>query len=209
MPRIYPFVLTLVYRSGSMFEVFQKYLLNQATLTDEELEMIRVRSVPKKLRRHQYLLQEGDINRHNSFIVRGCLRLYRLGEDGTEHILRFGIENWWMSDRESYTTGQPSKGFIDALEDSELLTWTKESWEELMAAIPELAALIERILERSFNASQNRIHAVISLSAEERYQQFLKSFPDIFNRVPLHMIASYLGVNRKTLSRIRHQFNHK
>ncbi len=192
-----------------MFEAFKKYILEKTSLTDEELALIEAASVPKKLRKKQYLLQEGDVSRHNSFIVKGCLRLYRLGTDGNEHILRFAIENWWISDRESYSTGLPTKYYIDALEDSELLTWTKQNWEALEKKIPAFAEFRERLLARSFIANQNRINNHISLTAEEKYQHFMQDYPDFYNRVPLHMIASFLGVSRETLSRIRSQYAHK
>jgi CRP-like cAMP-binding protein len=192
-----------------MFEAFRKYISDKANLTDEELEMIKAVSVHKKLRKRQYLLQEGDVSRYTTFIAKGCLRQYRMGDDGTEHIMRFAVENWWISDRESYTTGQPSKSYIDCLEDSEIILWTKDNYDELQKQIPGLHTFMERLLERSFSAKENRIHAAISFTAEEKYHNFLKSFPDIFNRVPLHMIASYLGISRETLSRIRSQYAHK
>jgi CRP-like cAMP-binding protein len=110
--------------------------------------MIEAVSVTKKLRKPQYLLQEGDVCRHNAFIAKGCLRSYRVGNDGTEHILRFAIENWWTSDRESFTTGLPSKNNIDALEDSDVVLWTKENFEILKEKIPRLRAFYENLLAK-------------------------------------------------------------
>ena len=119
-----------------MFETFRKYISEKANLTNEELEMIKALSVQKKLRKRQYLLQEGDVSRYNAFVVKGCLRQYRVGGGGAEHIMRFAVENWWISDRESLITGRPSKSYIDALEDSELLLWSKDDFEELEKQIP-------------------------------------------------------------------------
>ncbi|MBE9466642.1 Crp/Fnr family transcriptional regulator [Dyadobacter subterraneus] len=198
-----------------MFEVFKKYILEKVNLTEEELALIRSYSVIKKLRRRQYLLQEGEVNRYKAFITKGCLRQYRIGDNGEEHIMRFGIETWWMSDMESYTSISPSKSFIDALEESEVLMWAKEDWDELLIKIPKIGEFQESLLNRSFNAKENRIHVTISYTAEQKYSDFITSFPEIYNRVPLHMIASYLGISRETLSRIRHhfalkpEFNHK
>jgi CRP-like cAMP-binding protein len=186
-----------------MFETFRKYISDKARLTDDELEMIKAVSVSKKLRKRQYLLQEGDVCRYYCFVAKGCLRQYRAGDDGAEHIMRFAIENWWISDRESIITGEPSKSYIDALEDSDVILWTKDNFNTLLKNIPELHEFLDRLLAKSFNAKENRIHVTISYTAEEKYQNFLNSFPDIFNRVPLHMIASYLGISRETLSRIR------
>src|ERR1700709_975878 len=159
-----------------MFETFRKYITEKTNLTADELEMIKAASIPKKLKKKQYLLQEGEVSRYNTFIVKGCLRQYRTGNDGTEHIMRFAVENWWISDRESLTTGLPSKSYIDCLEDSELLLWTRDTFNELKIKIPELRAFEERILARSFNAVQNRIHIAISYTPEEKYLNFVESF---------------------------------
>ena len=192
-----------------MFETFEKYLKENADLTAIEIDAVRAVSIEKKIRKRQYLLQEGDVCHYNCFIVSGCLRLYRVGEDGAEHILRFGVENWWISDQESYNTGNPSKSNIDALENCEVILIDKVSFVHLMMTIPRFRSFIDRLKARSFDASQNRIMINISSTAEKKYQNFMTSFSDIFYRVPLHMIASYLGVSRETLSRIRAQFTHK
>ena len=192
-----------------MFETFEKYLKENADLTAVEIDAVRAVSIEKKIRKRQYLLQEGDVCHYNCFIVRGCLRLYRIGEDGAEHILRFGVENWWISDQESYNTGNPSVSNIDALENCEVILIDKAAFVHLMMNIPRFRSFIDRLKAKSFDASQNRIMINISSTAEKKYQHFMTSFSDIFYRVPLHMIASYLGVSRETLSRIRTQFTHK
>lgn len=189
-----------------MFEFFAKYLREKADLTDEELDLVQAVTVNKRLRKRQYLLQEGDICHYNCFIVKGCLRNYRVSEDGNEHILRFGVENWWVSDPESYNNGTKTKNNIDALEDSELLLIEKADFDKLVEKIPNFRSFRDKLKERSFDASQNRIMSHISDTAEQKYEGFIKNYPDIFNRVPLHMIASYLGVSRETLSRIRTKY---
>lgn len=183
--------------------------MEKADLTTEEVNAVRAVSIEKKIRKKQYLLQEGDVCHYNCFIVKGCLRLYRIGQGGTEHILRFGVEGWWISDQESYNTGNPSKNNIDALENCEVILIDKQQFVPLKAGIPKFSSFIEKLKERSYDASQNRILSNISDTAEERYLNFTTSYPNIVNRVPLHMIASYLGVSRETLSRIRNQNAHK
>jgi len=187
-----------------MFERFAAYLKEKAGLTDEELKLVAEAAIiPKRLRKRQYLLQEGDICQYNCFIAKGCLRMYRVSADGNEHILRFGIENWWMADYESYNSGRATKNNIDALEDSELLLIKKEDFEALFKSMPKLQTFRERLEARSFDASQNRIFSNISETAEEKYDNFIKTYPDFYSRIPLQMIASYLGVTRETLSRVR------
>jgi len=188
-----------------MFEVFQKYLSDKIAVSKEELDLIQSLGFIKKLRKKQYLLQEGDVWKYHCFVCKGCLRTYRTDEKGQEHIMTFSIENWWAGDRESLLSGKPSVSNIEVLENTEVLLFTKENFEIIQQRIPAFKAMIEDILARSFNASQNRIHAAISYTAEEKYTSFINKYPQIFNRVPLHMIASYLGVSAETLSRIRKQ----
>ena len=192
-----------------MFESFADYLREKAGVTDEELKLLQNVAIEKRLRKRQYLLQEGDVSHYNSFIVKGCLRLYRVGKDGTEYILKFGIENWWMSDYESFNSGFPSKSNIDALEDCELILIKKEDFDHLFNTIPNLKNLRAKLDNRSFDASQNRILSNISDTAEEKYSNFMQSYPDIYNRVPLHMIASFLGLSRETLTRIRQKYTNR
>jgi CRP-like cAMP-binding protein len=192
-----------------MFEVFATYLRDKAGLNEQEIERIKTVTINKKLRKKQYFLQEGDVCHFNCFVAKGCLRLYRVGEDGTEHILRFAVENWWLTDAESYNNATPSKNNIDALEDSELLLIEKKDFNGLIDIFPKFRDFRDQLKAKSYEASQNRIMSNISDNAEERYWNFIRSYPDIFNRVPLHMIASYLGVSRETLSRIRNHYANK
>jgi len=186
-----------------MFEVFATYLKKNASLTDDEIEQVRAHITERRLRKRQYFVQEGEFSNYNCFVAKGCLRTYHVDNEGNEHILRFAIENWWTADYESYNSGTPSKNNIDALEDSEIVVIAKTDLDALLVAIPRLRDFHERLTTRSYTASQNRILSIISGTAEDRYETFIKSYPDVFNRVPLRMIASYLGLTRETLSRIR------
>jgi len=188
-----------------MFEVFQKYLSDKIAITQEELDLVQSLSFLKKLRKRQYLLQEGDVWKYHAFVCKGCLRTYRTDEKGQDHIMQFSIENWWAGDLESLRSGLPAKSAIEALEDAEVLLFTKENFDIIQQRIPAFKTMAEDILARSFIVHQNRIHTAISYTAEEKYTNFINSYPQIFNRVPLHMIASYLGVTAETLSRIRKQ----
>lgn len=189
-----------------MFESLATYLVGKGNLTSEELKLVEKVIIPKKLRKRQYLLQEGDISYYNCFIAKGCLRLYRIGKDGSEHILRFAIENWWISDYESYHAGLPSKYNIDALEDCELLMIEKDKFDNLTKTIPNFQKLREILDTRNFEVNQKRILSNISETAEEKYDNFMRLYPQIYNRVPLYMVASFLGVSRETLSRVRQQY---
>jgi CRP-like cAMP-binding protein len=189
-----------------MFEVFANYLRSQIEISDEDLELIRAGSVQRRLRKWQPLLQDGETWLINCFIANGCLRVYRIGDDGREHTFRFGVDLWWVTDVESYNREKPSVFNIEALEPSTVIIWTKPKWTELTTAIPALKAFQESMLSNSYEASQRRIYSLISSSAEEKYNEFQKTYPGIFNRVPLHMVASYLGLSRETVSRLRKNF---
>nr|WP_255695616.1 Crp/Fnr family transcriptional regulator [Pedobacter sp. MC2016-14] len=177
--------------------------MERADFSSEDLVRIDSFVSIKKLRKKQYLLQEGDVWKYNAFITHGCLRTYSVDEKGHEHNLSFSIENWWVGDRESLQTGQPSLYNIDAIEDSEIALISKINFDLLCQELPAFNAMVNSILQKSFIASQKRIHSFISLSAEEKYLKFLAQYPQLVNRVPQGMIASYLGITPETLSRVR------
>lgn len=187
-----------------MFEIFKEYLLSQVVLTDPEMDMIRSAGIPKKIRRKQFLLQEGEVAKHQAFVCKGFLRMYGIKDDGSEYILGFAPENYWITDRRSFDSGEPATANIDAVEDSEILLWPKAEFDQLSIDIPAFKAWREKLIKKHVDSLQYRIHSNISESAEEKYINFIKKHPDIYNRVPLHMIASYLGLSSKTLVRVRH-----
>ncbi|UEG53753.1 Crp/Fnr family transcriptional regulator [Mucilaginibacter daejeonensis] len=186
-----------------MHEVLERYLTDKITLTTADVELIGSVCIVKKLRKKQYLLQEGDVWKYNAFVAKGCMRTYSVNEKGLEHVINFGIENWWIGDRVSLLSGEPSRFNIDAVEDSEVVLITKDNFEMLCKAIPVFNDLVNAIMNKSFAASQNRIHAAISFSAEDKYLDFVKRYPGLANRIPQAMIASYLGITPETLSRVR------
>lgn len=192
-----------------MFDTFRKYLENKIALTDQDYELIESVASFKKLRKRQYLLQGGDVCRFNAFVCKGFLRYYYVDEKGQEHIMQFAPENYWTGDRESMDSGLPSKYNIDAIEDSEILLLKKEDFEMIRKTIPAFNDFVNETLKKNIVVLQERIHVSISFSAEEKYSNFISKYPSIGNRVPLHMIASYLGVSAETLSRIRSQISKK
>lgn len=186
-----------------MYEVFEEYLKEKTDLTEADRQHIQSLAVHKKIRKRQFLLQEGDVSNHKYFVLSGCLRSYRVKEDGTEHVLKFATENWWIGDMESYNNQTPSRMNIDALEDGEVLLWSRHNFDALLKDIPAWNAFRDNLLARSLDAGENRIFTAISFTAEEKYRHFLETYPEVAQRVPLHLIASYLGVSRETLTRIR------
>ena len=189
-----------------MFEVFEKYLLGFCEISENDLMAIREASTSKNLRKWQSLLHDGEIWKSMCFISSGCFRLYRFDDDGNDHTVRFGIENWWIGDHESFNQEKPAKYNIEALAASTVILWAKSDWDDLLKKIPVLKDFYTRLQARAFETSQERIYSLISSSAEERYLEFQKTYPNVFNKVPLQMVASYLGISRETLSRVRKEF---
>lgn len=192
-----------------MFAIFKKYISEKAELSEEEWAFIEPLCVIKKMRKQQYLLQEGNVWQYHAFVCEGLLRRYSVDNKGIEHILQFCTENWWAGDRVSLMNGTPSRYNIDAVENSVVLLIQKESFELICEKIPAFNQLINTILQRSLNAAQERIHVAISLSAEEKYLDFLNTFPNLANRVPRYMLASFLGITPETLSRVRNSVANK
>lgn len=200
--RYYPQFLLFLFQKD-VYEVFKKYLDRQISLTEEQHEWIRSCSVTKKLRKKQYLLQEGDVWRKHAFVSKGLVRTYSVDEKGFEHVMAFAMENWWTGDRESLMSGQPSRFNIDAIEESEIILIEDQKFSAICKEIPAFNDMQNAIVQRSFVASQNRIHDSISLSVDEKYKNFIEKYPSLALRIPQSMIASYLGITRETLSRVR------
>ena len=174
-------------------------------LTEEEKQLCKSFFTPKKLRRRQYLLQEGDVCKYVAFVEKGMLRSYTIDDKGSEHIMQFAFEGWWISDHFSFLTGEPAVYTIDALEDSELLLLSKQAEEQLLQKIPRFERYFRILLQNSLIAAQRRLIGSLSQTAEERYNDLITGCPTIPQRVPQHMMASFLGITPETLSRIRRQ----
>ena len=187
-----------------MHESLITYIKNHSVtpLTETDIEVIKEVFVPKKIRKRQYFLQEGEVCKYSAFIVKGAMRQYRVDDKGVEHIFRLSIENWWACDMESYLILTPSKYCIDAWEDCDVLLLTKANWLSHLNSMPAFNEMIRKVDENFIIATQARV-ATISLSAEERYEELKKTYPEFLQRFPQHIIASYLGITKETLSRIR------
>jgi CRP-like cAMP-binding protein len=188
-----------------MSELLWKKVHELADVTEAEFDYFKNLFVSRKLRRRQYLLQEGDVCRYQAFVEKGILRSYSIDDKGSEHILQFATEGWWIADLSSFLTDEPSVFNMEALEDVELLLIDKPSWNLSMQKIPKLEHYFRILIQNHLIATQKRLMQSLSETAEEKYLRFAKTYPSCVQRVPQHMIASYLGVTRETLSRMRKQ----
>lgn len=192
-----------------MFEILFKKVAEKVTLTEEEKEITKTLFVPKKLRKKQYLLQQEDICKNLAFVEKGLLKSYTIDEAGAEHILQFALEGYWITDMYSFLSQEPSGYNIDAVEDSELLLISHKAMDELYERVPKFERYFRILGQNNILSLHRRLTGSLSFTAEEKYLQLLEYFPDVISRVPQHMIASFLGITRETLSRIRSQLLYK
>ena len=186
-----------------MSQIFRDHLNKFIKINDEDFEKIwsyfEVKTFPKK----ENLLEEGQICRHNYFVLNGLLRKFFINEKGTEQITEFAIETWWMTDNISYEHKLPSDFYIQTVEKSELLVISSESQERLLEEFPVMERYFRFVYQRAYAANQVRVKYIFSLSKEAFYLNLLKKQPAFVQRVPQYLIASFLGFTPEYLSELR------
>ncbi|MFZ9030402.1 MAG: Crp/Fnr family transcriptional regulator [Robiginitalea sp.] len=178
---------------------FNKFL----PLDDEEKSVVEEVFSKRRVKRRQFILQQGEISRFNSFVIEGCFRMYMIDENGKEHNLQFAIENWWIGDIGSFHSEEPSGLYIEAIEHSVILQIKKQDQLRLFVEYPKFNRIFRVLTENALVNAQRRILQNIGSTAEERYLDFLERYPQLFNRISNVQIASYLGMTPEFLSTIR------
>lgn len=173
------------------------------SLDKEETNFFLSLIKPNSIKRKGFLLKQGEVCRYESFITKGCLRVYTLDNKGVDHVVMFGTENWWMSDLKSFLIQTPAQYTIDALEDTEVLQISKPNLDQLYERVPKFERFFRIILQNAFVAHQQRIEQNLSFSAEERYRFFTEKYPYMDQRIPQKQIAAYLGITPVFLSMLR------
>lgn len=185
-----------------MSEILKQQLLKIIEISDQEFEYILSHFTWKKFKKHQFLIQEGQLVTDDFFILSGCVKSYYTDDTGKVHIILFGAKDWWITDYGAYYEQKAATLNIDCIEDTEVLCLSNENREKLCKELHKVEHFFRKKTNRRNVALQNRILTLLSSSAKERYEKFLSDYPDLVQKLPKHILASYLGVTRETLSRL-------
>jgi CRP-like cAMP-binding protein len=157
----------------------------------------------KKIKRKHFLLEEGEICNHSSFVTLGCMKSFTSDKNGFEHILAFAPPGWWIADMYSLFSGKPGNLNIEAVEDSELLLLQKDDQELLFEKIPKFERFFRILIQNALVSYQQRLLDNLTLTAEEHYKNFCKRYPALINRIPQKDVAAYIGITPEFLSKMK------
>lgn len=184
-------------------ESLLKYINRYIDLSEQEISILSEHVKIRDYLKGQFIVQQGDVCKYETYVISGCAKTFFIDQEGNEHVVMFAIENWWTADLGSFLTQQPADYNVQCLEKTKVAQFSLESLELLYAQIPKLERFFRIIIQNAFVASQKRVVRNLSLPAKERYLIFRKQYPDIEQRVPQYLIASYLGITKQFLSKIR------
>ncbi|MCU7550685.1 Crp/Fnr family transcriptional regulator [Chitinophagaceae bacterium LB-8] len=192
-----------------MYELLQQYFKGKIEISEGQFEQVKNVFTPKTAQRGEILLRSGDPCRQVFFVAKGCLRSYVIDDKGKEFVIQFAPENWWITDLNSFYSQETAMFFIDVIEPAAILAGEKDFQQKLEAIHPDFNPLFNRLIRNSYRALQKRLVNQLVATAEDRYLDFLNTYPDLARRIPQRMIASYLGVMPESLSRIRKELSKK
>ncbi|MCZ4245300.1 Crp/Fnr family transcriptional regulator [Pedobacter punctiformis] len=188
-----------------MSEKLRRHIEEIIKLTDEEFEYVLSHFVYRKFLKNQYVIQNGDYVKYDYFVLSGLLKSWHINHKGKSHIVLFAAENWWISDPQAYHNQTKAILNVDCLEDSETLYISLENREKLCSEMRKMEYFFRKKTTSGYVAAQKRILSLISDHAKQRYEYLMQQYPDLLQRVPKSLIASYLGITRETLSRLTSQ----
>jgi CRP-like cAMP-binding protein len=190
-----------------MIEVqsLQNQLIKKHSFTDKEAEFFVAHFTERKVKKRQFIIQPDFIAKYRVFVAQGTFKAYVIDKNGQEQVISLAMNGWWISDPNSFIYQQPATMFVEALEDSLILQLGFENEQILKAHSHQFETFFRTVAERGLAFMQRRLIASLTLTAEERYEQFAKKHPQFLQRVPQYSIASYLGMTTQYLSRIRNK----
>lgn len=184
-----------------MSQILRQQIEKITPLSEEDFEYVLSHFTQRKFKKHQFLVQRGQHIKFDFFILDGCLKSYHTDDNGKIHIIQFGMQDWWITDYQAYYSQTVATIDIDCIEDTEVLCLSYENREKLCSELHKIEHFFRKKTNTRNVALQQRIISLMSNNAKERYDKLLEQYPQLFQKVPKHLIASYLGVTRETLSR--------
>lgn len=184
-----------------MYEILREHIEKQVGLTDAEFAFVQEHFSIRKYKKHQFIIQEGEAVPYSYFIVSGLLKLVHYDDSGKGHIVSFAMEDWWESDFYAYLTETKASLSLECVEDTVVLCITFADYRKLCAGLQKVEAFFLEKVHFGNIAAQRRILSLLTSNAKERYEQLLKQYPSLVQRVPKALLAAFLGVSRETLSR--------
>lgn len=185
------------------FTRLRKHLEELLPFSDEEFNALIALPRLVRLKKNEHLFQQGGISAYVAHVDKGCLRYYTQNAEGIERILYFAVEGWWVGDLESFYSNEPSANSLQALEPCELLAFNLAAFEQAKETVPAFRRFLEIKWRRAYTGNQERTFQALTTTPEERYEQFVRKYPTLMERIPLYHIAAYLGITPEALSRIR------
>jgi len=189
----------------SDYSSFREHVLSRIPFTEEELNEFCDSFKAVRIKKRQFIEQPGFLARHRYFVVEGTFRAYVIGDEGQEHTIQFAIEDWWISDYNSYIFQQPATMFIVALEDSLILEIDYDSEQRLKNSRYKFETFFRILAENTAAYMARRVITNLTKTAEQRYEIFLEKYPNIVRKVPQYALASFLGMTTEYLSKLRHK----
>jgi CRP-like cAMP-binding protein len=188
-----------------MTEQITTYIDKFVKLNDDEKSIFSNSFKEVKVKKRQFIVQPNFTAKHRNYVLKGAFRAYVVADEGQEHTISFAIDDWWITDYNSYISQQPATMFVVALEDSIILQIDYNQEQELKKTNHKFETFFRIIAERGLAFQQRRIISNLTHTAEERYESFISKYPQIVQRVPQYALASYLGMTTEFLSRIRNK----
>jgi CRP-like cAMP-binding protein len=188
-----------------MTELLKQNISSHISLTNSEIEEFCNLFQNKPIKKKSFLLREGEVCKFEGFVTKGIFKVYHIDKRGAEQVLYFAIENWWITDIDSFTNESPSQLFIEALEDSEVLLISKKDKEFAYANLPQIEKLFRVMTQKTHVALQRRMIDNLSKTADQRYLDFIKKYPQLHQQLSNLQIAAYLGISHEFLSKIRNK----
>jgi CRP-like cAMP-binding protein len=187
------------------FELLGQHILSRVPLSEEELNFMLSHFKLAKIKKRQFIVQPGFTAKHRNFVLSGAFRAYVVIDNGEDHTIQFAIEDWWITDYNSYYNAEPATMFVMALEDSVILQLSRESEDMLKRANHQYETFFRISAERAEAFHFRQLIINLTQTAEYRYENFLDKYPQIVNRVPQYALASYLGMTTEYLSKLRNK----